>query len=204
VGPAGTGASVFSSPAVANGIVYIGSENGNVYAFRAATGAAALWTFSTGGAVFSSPAVANGVVYIGAGDGNLYALDAGTGSMLWRAATGNEVNSSPAVSCPTVRSTSAPTTAIFTLSPWGRGPRLPGGRGWARSARTTAFRCFVFVMSADRVPLTVIKEQHPALSSQVRKCRAVFIRNRVRPPHRHGGRLTIGRRPYQGIGGVCG
>ena len=53
-----------SSPAVANGVVYVGSNDGNVYALNASTGAM-LWSYTTGGGVYSSPAVANGVVYVG-------------------------------------------------------------------------------------------------------------------------------------------
>jgi outer membrane protein assembly factor BamB len=91
-----TGNGVFSSPAVANGVVYFGSKNGTVYALSAATGAK-LWSFTTGAAVFSSPVVANGVVYIGSEDHNLYALSAATGAKLWSFTTGNFIDSSPAV-----------------------------------------------------------------------------------------------------------
>jgi outer membrane protein assembly factor BamB len=49
-----------TSPAVANGAVYVGSNN-NVYALNATTGTK-LWNYTTGAAVGSSPAVANGVV----------------------------------------------------------------------------------------------------------------------------------------------
>jgi len=91
-----TGSVVGSSPAVANGVVYVGSEDGRVYAFNAATGST-LWTATTGSAVDSSPAVANGVVYFGSYDHNVYAFDAATGSTLWTATTGNLVISSPAV-----------------------------------------------------------------------------------------------------------
>ena len=55
---------VDSSPAVANGVVYVGSDDDNVYALNASTGAK-LWSYTTGGYVDSSPAVANGVVYVG-------------------------------------------------------------------------------------------------------------------------------------------
>ncbi len=108
---------IFSSPAVANGVVYVGSSDGNLYAFDAAgvtncTPAATslcsfLWIGPTGGIVFSSPAVANGVAYVGSGDGKLYAFDAagvtncsgdpGTCTPLWTGATGSFVESSPAV-----------------------------------------------------------------------------------------------------------
>ena len=54
-----TGSSVESSPAVSGGIVYIGSDDGKVYALDAATGQPH-WTFATGSDVWSSPAVAAG------------------------------------------------------------------------------------------------------------------------------------------------
>jgi eukaryotic-like serine/threonine-protein kinase len=59
---------------VANGVVYVGSLDGNVYALNAPTGAR-LWSFATGNEVESSPAVADGVVYAGSDNGNLYAFD---------------------------------------------------------------------------------------------------------------------------------
>jgi outer membrane protein assembly factor BamB len=55
-------------------VVYVGSDDANLYALNAATGAR-LWSFATGNGVESSPAVANGVVYAGSDDGNLYAFD---------------------------------------------------------------------------------------------------------------------------------
>jgi outer membrane protein assembly factor BamB len=62
-------------------VVYIGSDDNNLYALSASTGAP-LWNYTTGGSVESSPAVANGVVYVGSDDGNVYAFgltgDAGT------------------------------------------------------------------------------------------------------------------------------
>src|SRR5437899_11176442 len=60
-----------STPAVANGVVYVGSTDGNLYAFQAATGQK-IWSAPAGAAtgnwVASSPAVANGVVYVGSLD----------------------------------------------------------------------------------------------------------------------------------------
>jgi len=60
------------SPAVANGVVYFGTEDNNVYALNAKSGAL-LWSYPTG-AEFSSPVVANGMVYVGSDDGNVYAF----------------------------------------------------------------------------------------------------------------------------------
>lgn len=79
-----------SSAAVANGKIYVGSYDGNVYALKAASGAK-LWSFPTGGEVFSSPAVAKGVVYVGSNDKNVYALNAATGAKLWSYTTGYDV-----------------------------------------------------------------------------------------------------------------
>ena len=91
-----TGSWVDSSPAVVDGVVYIGSGDGNVYALNARTGKK-LWQYTTGGSVESSPAVVEGVVYVGSDDNNLYALDASTGAYLWQISTGGAVESSPAV-----------------------------------------------------------------------------------------------------------
>jgi outer membrane protein assembly factor BamB len=90
------GTVTYSSPAIVNGVVYFGSDGGNVYALNASNGAP-LWNYTTGGSVESSPAVANGVVYIGSDDNNLYALSASTGAPLWNYTTGGSVESSPAV-----------------------------------------------------------------------------------------------------------
>jgi len=87
----------YSSPAVAGGVVYVGSQDHKLYAFHAATGSI-LWTASTGGPIGdSSPAVAGDVVYVGSEDNKFYAFHAATGSILWAASTGGPINSSPAV-----------------------------------------------------------------------------------------------------------
>jgi outer membrane protein assembly factor BamB len=89
------------SPAVAGGTVYIGSDDGKVYALDAATGDLR-WTYTTGAAVESSPAVAAGTVYIGSNDDRVYALNAATGHLRWTYKTGSYVVSSPAVEGGTV------------------------------------------------------------------------------------------------------
>jgi outer membrane protein assembly factor BamB len=91
-----TGDSVESSPAVADGSVYVGSDNGQVYALDAATGHSR-WSYRTGSAVWSSPAVASGTVYTGSNNGTVYALSAATGKLRWSYPTGKVVDSSPAV-----------------------------------------------------------------------------------------------------------
>jgi len=114
---ANTGNQAGSSPAVANGIVYIGAADGKLYAFDATTGNP-LWTAATGGPIESSPTVAGGasgassgqVVYVGSDDNSLYAFDANgstncstllfqlkTCTPLWSYATGGAIESSPSV-----------------------------------------------------------------------------------------------------------
>jgi outer membrane protein assembly factor BamB len=70
-----------SSPAVANGVVFIGSRDGNVYAFDAAGSShcsgspkscSPLWSSPTNDQVNSSPAVANGAVVVGSNNKSLY------------------------------------------------------------------------------------------------------------------------------------
>lgn len=86
-----TGGSIgYSSPAVANGVVYIVSEDGKLYAFSTACSGTCppLWTGSIGTSTDASPTVANGVVYVGSA-GELYAFPAScrsTCSPLWTAA----------------------------------------------------------------------------------------------------------------------
>ena len=89
-------AAVRSSPAVADGYVFVGSSDWNVYWFNASTGEL-LGHFLTGGEVHSSPAVDNGCLYVSSGDGNVYCLDITTGMPLWTSPVGGFLRSSPAV-----------------------------------------------------------------------------------------------------------
>ena len=79
-----------SGPAIANGVVYVGSLDHKVYALKASTGAQ-LWSHATGAYDESSPAVANGVVYVGSLDHKVYALKASTGAALWSYTTGDKI-----------------------------------------------------------------------------------------------------------------
>ena len=91
-----TGNTVISAPAVYRGVVYVGSDDDNVYAITASTGVPR-WSFHTGGPIFSSPAVTANGIFIGSADGNVYGLTL-SGAKLWSYNTGYRVDSSPAVS----------------------------------------------------------------------------------------------------------
>jgi outer membrane protein assembly factor BamB len=81
-----TGGNGFTTPTVANGVVYFGSGDTKLYAFSAAAGSThcsgipktctPLWTAATGNSISSAPAVAAGAVYVSSGDGTLYAFSA--------------------------------------------------------------------------------------------------------------------------------
>jgi len=80
---------IFSSPAIYAGTVYVGSDDGNLYAVDARDGTAK-WQFHTNGAVNSSPAVTAQGVYFSSADGSFYALDPPTGKLLWKFETAGE------------------------------------------------------------------------------------------------------------------
>ena len=84
-----TGGRVISSAAVADGMVYFGSTDGNLYALDLQSGAQK-WKFPTEVRVTSSPAVDHGIVYFGSYNGNFYAVDGATGVLKWKFRTAGE------------------------------------------------------------------------------------------------------------------
>ncbi|MBV9231918.1 MAG: PQQ-binding-like beta-propeller repeat protein [Chloroflexi bacterium] len=91
-----TASTILSSPSVANGVVYVGSNDGSLYAFDADTGKKR-WSHLTGGEITSSPAVTRTTIYVGSRDSYFYAFDAMTGTLRWRFLTGDLIDSSPCV-----------------------------------------------------------------------------------------------------------
>ena len=86
-----TGASIVSSPVVQDGVIFFGSDDGNVYAVDGSSGKQ-IWQHATGGPVASTPAIANGIVYVNSYDGKFHALDARSGATKWKFATQGERN----------------------------------------------------------------------------------------------------------------
>ena len=84
-----TNGQIFSSPVITDGILFVGSNDKNLYAIDAATGKMN-WKTNLGGAVFSSPAVTTGSVYVGSSDGNMYALNR-DGTIRWKYSVGKNV-----------------------------------------------------------------------------------------------------------------
>lgn len=85
-----------SSPCVANGTVFVGSYDTNLYALDAKRGEFR-WKHATEGGISSSPAVWQDMVYVGSEDGVLYALDTRRGGQRWAFRTGKPIRSSPRI-----------------------------------------------------------------------------------------------------------
>ncbi|MGH2559300.1 MAG: PQQ-binding-like beta-propeller repeat protein [Thermomicrobiales bacterium] len=79
------GRTVFSAPVLANGVLFVGSWGGYLYAIDARTGADR-WTYRTGRMVHAAPLTGAGLVYAADMDGTVHAVDASTGHPLWRVA----------------------------------------------------------------------------------------------------------------------
>ena len=97
--------------AEAEGLVLIGSDDGNLYAFHtrgklgedADTGRRLIqtgdraWRFSAKKQVWSSPAISDGVAYFGSMDHHVYAVEVQNGKELWKYKTGGALVSSPLI-----------------------------------------------------------------------------------------------------------
>jgi outer membrane protein assembly factor BamB len=85
----------FSSPAVNERLVLIGSRDKHLHAINRQTGEAA-WKFQTGGRVEGSPIVFADAVVFGSTDGRLYAASFEAGQELWQLELGESLVASPA------------------------------------------------------------------------------------------------------------
>lgn len=86
----------------ADGVVYLGTENGDVVALEASTGAVK-WHQSVRAEILADPAVGGGMVYLTGSTGEVIALDDETGATKWR-----NTSETPSLS---LRGTAAPTYA---------------------------------------------------------------------------------------------
>jgi outer membrane protein assembly factor BamB len=91
-----TGGDIKSTSAVFDGVVYITSWSGRLFAINVRTGIA-IWTHSAGYRSMSSPTVDSyrGIVYYGDHRGCFFAINASNGDTVWRYQTGNRILSSP-------------------------------------------------------------------------------------------------------------
>ena len=85
-----TGQSVYSSAAIEDRRVFVGSNSGKVHALDLKSGEE-LWSFSTGGPVEATPCLIEGIVYVGSSDSVFYALDAASGELRWKFQTSDRI-----------------------------------------------------------------------------------------------------------------
>lgn len=85
-----------TSPAYADGTLYLAQTNGNLTALDVST-ARPKWTFKADSELESSPLVTDDTVYFGSDDGGFYALDAASGKQRWKAELGHDVKASPSI-----------------------------------------------------------------------------------------------------------
>jgi len=76
------------SPVVVNGVVYVGTDAGIIYALQATDGTL-LWhydlpaSFDNTLSLYGKPVIVNDVLYVAVNSGTVYALRAHDGSLLW-------------------------------------------------------------------------------------------------------------------------
>lgn len=73
----------WAPPSLANGVIYAGNDDGNLYALDGQTGAIR-WNASGGAGNWSGPAISEGFVFIGNRSGGFFAFQAETGEQVWR------------------------------------------------------------------------------------------------------------------------
>ena len=110
---------ISSSPAINNGVVYVGSDDKYVYALNATTGALR-WKFKTVAAVgSSSPTIGtDGIVYIGSGN-TLYAINT-NGTKKWSLVVGGTISSSPAINSDGTIYIGSSNNYVYAVSPSGK------------------------------------------------------------------------------------
>jgi len=82
-----------SSPVIGNDHVFIGSNDGFVYALKLENGEL-VWKFDTGDAVEAPPLFLHNSIYVGSMNGLFFALDAQTGKIKWKFKTEGQISGS--------------------------------------------------------------------------------------------------------------
>jgi polyvinyl alcohol dehydrogenase (cytochrome) len=96
------GGPVSATPVIADGVAFVGSYDGNLYAVDLASGSS-VWAYATGAAVqepnlgiplgiTGSAAVADGVVYVGDAAATVHAIDSVSGQAIWTVKVDDQVS----------------------------------------------------------------------------------------------------------------
>jgi len=76
-------AKTLTAPTVGGGLVYVGGDDGHVWALKPSDGTQA-WCFRTGACVAVAPTFWQGRLFIASDDGWVYCVDAATGELAWK------------------------------------------------------------------------------------------------------------------------
>ena len=87
---------VRGTPAISQGVLFVGSYDNNLYALNAADGKFQ-WKYPTDGGVVSRPLVADGNVFFGSEDKRLHVVGVRSGKVAWTYYTNGPVRSSPQI-----------------------------------------------------------------------------------------------------------
>ena len=87
---------IWASPTYSDGVVYVTSLEGHLYALDAATGNVN-WSFKSNQGLVTRPVIAGDLVLAGGFDSRLIAVDKATGEFVWEYAATNWIFSSPIV-----------------------------------------------------------------------------------------------------------
>src|SRR6267378_2510998 len=91
-----TGSSIRSAPIFHDGILFVASIAGVLYAIDVVTGSPK-WKFQAPDQIHSTPSLSENKILFGCDDGKVYAVDRNNGAKLWEAPTGAEIWASPVV-----------------------------------------------------------------------------------------------------------
>ncbi len=84
------------TPAISQGLLYIGSYDNNLYGLNAADGKFQ-WKYPTDGGVVTRPVVYDGNIYFGSEDKRLHVISARAGKVVWTYYTNGPIRSSPRI-----------------------------------------------------------------------------------------------------------
>jgi len=164
-----TGGVVSASPALYESgdtqIVYVGSEDGKIYALSMVDGAKK-WEFNVGSPVLSSPAVDGAALYVGTDNASLYALNLTTGSQIWvfQGANG-PFHSSPTIGSDGILYAGSEDFRLYAIkSSNGEGSWVFPTGGTVSSSPTVGFGGVVVVGSQDG-RLYAIESSSPRLAN---------------------------------------
>ena len=130
-----------------DGTIYVGSEDGNLYAINA--NGTLKWAFPTGNEIDSSPALGtDGTIYVGAYDGNLYAVNA-DGTQKWIFATGAGIISSPVLGTDGTIYIGSEDNNLYAISPNGKQKWAFSTANWIISSPALAADGTIYVGSED-------------------------------------------------------